>query len=209
MPTKKELKENIWLIWKILTLAKECYQYSYYMHKPETPGELEYLKYSQHFQFIRHILWRNTVIELCKLFSKSSGRDKFNIFHFIGKLKKDGHFRSFDVDATKITDWESRLDANKETIEKLLILRDKVYAHTDRMNKNPDDLTPTFEAVKQLIDIVENVIQEIYATVFETHAMMETPLFNRNRFDIVKVLADAKNTRLQPLLDEIKQRKRE
>src|SRR5688572_13897490 len=78
----RDLKNDIWSIWKILINCKENFLYSRYLHKPGTEEESEYLRYSRHFQFLRHSLWRLCIIELHKLLNKSD-RDFFNLWTFI------------------------------------------------------------------------------------------------------------------------------
>lgn len=204
MPSKTEIKDNIWVIWRISILAKKCLKYSYYLHKPDTQEELDYLKNSRDFHFIRHIMWRNAVIELCKLFSNSSKRDKYNIFHFIKKLKKDQYFGGFGIDHNKIKVWENKLEENRETITTILLLRDKVYGHTD--NKKPKDNldTPTFEQTEKLLQIIESIIQEIYSTVFETHAEIESSHIYENPSGILKILAAEKKSRIDGRLKLMK-----
>ncbi|HMC02317.1 MAG TPA: hypothetical protein VKN14_14855 [Flavobacteriaceae bacterium] len=207
MPSKQEFKDNIWPIWKIVLLAKECYQFSFYLHKPETKRESEYIAKSQYFGFIRHILWRCTVIELSKLFNKSSKRDKYNIYHFISKLKSDGYFGGFKIDSQKISDWNNQLVKAQLIIDKVLKLRDKVYAHTDYAY-NPEDLdTPTFEETKTLIDIVENVIQEIYSTAFDSAVRLETPLYPFAKTKIIKTLAKVQDEHIQTLIKDLNKNK--
>jgi len=208
MPTKEELKENILAIWKISSLAKQCFEYSYYLHKPETPQEFDYLRHSRHFHFIKHILWRNTVIELSKLFNKSPKRDKFNIFHFINKLGRDQYFGGFEINPNKINEWETQLESNKETIDKILTLRDKVYGHTDTENAIDGLESPTFEKTKELIDIVKIIIQEVYATAFDIHAMVDRPQFDGMQFDIIKVLANENNNKINNLIKELNKNKK-
>jgi hypothetical protein len=106
---KDVIKQEIWGIWQILILARECFEYSNYLYNPDTKEEFEYLSFSQDFDFIRHILWRMTIIELSKLFSSSSKRDRFNLKHFIDKLKKTGHFSKAGINEVTIIKWETEL----------------------------------------------------------------------------------------------------
>lgn len=204
MPNKEEIKENISSIWKISILAQKCLNYTFYLHKPETQEELDFLNSSTDFQFIRHLLWRNTVIELSKLFSTSPKRDKYNIFHFIKKLKRDQSYGAFRIDAAKIEDWENRLEKNKELINSVILLRDKVYGHTDNENNKKNLVTPTFEQTEKLLKIVENVIQEIYSTVFDSHASTESPVVNKNPSKIIKILSAEKKLRIDALKELLK-----
>jgi len=131
MTKEEEIKNEIWNIWQISLFAKECFSYSQYLHNPKTKVELEYIRGSKDFQFFRHILWRNTVIELAKLFTDKKDRDRFNIFHFLKKLKVGGQFGKMGIPETQITNWENQIATNSEAINMILTLRDKVYAHTD------------------------------------------------------------------------------
>lgn len=192
MGKKEEIKDIICEIWKISINAKRFLKYSYYLHKPDTEEELEYLKTSRDFQFIAHALWRNAVIELSKLFNASKNRDKFNIFHFIKKLEKNGHFRDFKIAQTKIDDWYKQIEENRKTIDLITGLRDKVYAHTDSPTEKSGLDTPTFEQTEKLIVIIESVIKEIYSSIFDSHAMTDSPNLKLDPSKIIKVLAAEK-----------------
>jgi len=190
MDKRKEISSEILSIWKILTYAKECFQYSYYLHKPDTKEEIDYLNRSRDFKFIAHTLWEYTVIQLSKLFSESSKRDRYNISHFISKLKPNGHFGNMKISETIINKWENQIAANQVTINNILTLRDKVYAHTDSNWDDYNNIEITFKQTEQLIEIVETIIFDIYTIVLDTHPVMNTPFFRKGRFNIIKVLAD-------------------
>lgn len=204
MGKKEEIKENIWEIWKISINAKRFLKYTYYLHKPDTDEEQEYLKTSRDFQFIAHALWRIAVIELSKLFNASKNRDKFNIFHFIKKLEKNGHFRDFKITQAKIDDWYMQIEENRKTIDLITNLRDKVYAHTDGPAEKNGLYTPTFEQTEKLIAIIESVIKEIYSSIFDSHAMTDSPSLELDPSKIIKVLAAEKKSRLQVLENLLK-----
>jgi len=206
MTRKEEIKEEIVQIWQILLIAKECYLYSFYLHKPDTKEELDYLQKSRDFHFIRHIMWRMTVIELSKLFRESSTNDRFNIFHFISKLKKGGHFGKLGISENKIAEWESRISDNSQTISEILMLRDKLYSHTAPNKKRYGKSDVTFEKAEELIKIVESVIQEIYSSVFDSYASIGTINFNRERFKVIEILAEEKKKRIDALLEGFKNR---
>lgn len=207
MIRKEEIKEEIWQIWQILLIAKECHSYSFYLHKPDTKEELDYLQHSRDFHFIRHIMWRMNVIELSKLFRDSPENDRFNIFHFIRKLKKGGHFGKLGISENKIAEWESKISDNTQTILEILILRDKLYSHTAPNKEKYSKSDVTFEKTEELIKIVESVIQEIYSSVFDSHASISTISFDRKRFKIIEILAEERNKITRALLEEFKNRK--
>ncbi|TDN80383.1 hypothetical protein DET49_13224 [Salegentibacter sp. 24] len=204
MSQKEEINNNIWEIWKISLNAKRFLKYSFYLHKPDTNEEFEYLKKSRDFKFIADALWRNCVIELSKLFYDSKKRDKFNIFHFIKKLEKDVHFRNFKISKTKIDFWYNQIEENRKTIDLITELRDKVYAHTDGPIERIGLDTPTFEQTEKLIDIIESVITEIYSSVFDSHAMMNSPNLELNPSKIIKILAAEKKARISDMEELLK-----
>ena len=78
-------------------------------------------------------------------------------------------------------------------------LRDKVYAHTDSNKENYTKGDLTFQQIEKLLKIIENVIREIYSTVFKSDASMDTPFFNRNSFSIIRSLASEENRRIKKL----------
>lgn len=196
---KKELEEEISNIWDILIYAKDCYQYSFYLHKPETLEETDYLNNSQDFKFIRHILWRMTIIEIAKLFSNSKTRDRYNLKHFINKLKKAGHFGDCKINIITIEKWEEQLLINETLIKDILTLRDKIYAHTDPNKEEYTKIEITFEKIGSLLNIVEDVIQDIYLSVFNSGVDFESPFMDNNRTNIVKILATEKMKRIEEL----------
>jgi len=207
MTKKDEIKKEIWQIWQILLLAKECHSYSFYLHKPDTKEEFEYLQHSNNFIFIRHIMWRMTVIELSKLFKESAKSDRYNIFHFISKLKTGGYFGKIGISESVISEWENQINYNSETISKILLLRDKLYSHTDSDKEKYSKNDVSFEKTEKLIKIVESIVQEIYSTVFDSHALIETISFDRKSFKMIKILAEERNKITRDLLEEFQNRK--
>ena len=191
MNKEDELHSEITKIWQILLSAKECLLYSFYLHKPNTKEEVVYLNESVDFIFIRGILWKMAVTELSKLFTESKKRDRFNIFHFISKHKKDGYFRNQGIDDETITKWENEIENNKQTIKEIITLRDKAYSHTD-VNFNEHSSELTFEQTEKLILIIEEVIKDIYIKVFNSNVAIDEGRFNRETFDIIKILATEK-----------------
>lgn len=192
----RDLKSDIWSIWKILINCKENFLYSRYLHKPDTETEAEYLNYSQHFKFLRHSLWRLCIIELHKLLSKSD-KDVYNLRTFLNNLKNN-IYKGHNVPVETITEWRNTLLSKKSTIKKILLLRNKLYAHTDKdVDKLSVDIT--FEEVHDLIYIIEKVIRGIYIYSFDSDILTETPVFERGRFDIIKILAKEKSERIDAI----------
>lgn len=197
---QQELKEDILRIWKIEILAKECFQISYYFHNPNTSEEAEYLDKHRELGFIRHILWRMTIIELSKLYSNSSERDRYNLKHFISKLKKGGYFGDMGISQASIEKWELALSVNQNQIKNILTLRDKIYAHTDPRRDDNNTIDLSFQDIEVLIKLAEDIIKEIYIVVFDADADMSPLIFDPNRFDMIKILATEKRKRIEEIL---------
>lgn len=195
---KKELENQIKIIWKILTMIKECHEFSYYLYKPITSEEADYINKSTQLQFLRHIVWRNEIIELAKLFSSSKKRDKFNIFDFLSNLKPDRYFGDINLSQELVINWETSLNNKKDVIELIMNLRDKLYSHTDNSEQILD--TPSFEEILQLIELIEEIVFEIHSRVFNSYTILDNSIFQRERFQMIKLLIEAHNKRVENIL---------
>jgi len=186
--------------WEILILARECFAYSNYLYNPATKEESEYLSVSQDFDFIRHILWRITIIEMSKIFSSSKNRDRFNLRHFLTKLKHGGQFSQVGIKDSSVTKWETELLDNELTINNILTLRDKIYAHSDLRKDDFRNIEISFQDIEKLICIAESIVKEIYFTVFDADTEMSTIVFDKQNFNIIRILADEKNRTIKAIL---------
>lgn len=197
MGKKSDLESEISNIWKIFINANECFQYSFYLHNPETQEEFDYLINSNDLQYIGHAMWRLTIIELSKLFSGPKSQDRYNIQYLICKLKKDGIFGNIGFSEETIKNWETKIERNQETIKSILKLRNKIYAHTDSEVEKFLNIELPFKQIESLLEIVKGIIQDVFFLVFNTEAIVETVGFDKERFDIIRVLAEAEKNRIQ------------
>lgn len=188
MTKKQELDKELTQVWLILVAAKESYNYCYYMHKPKSGSELKYINESKDFKYIRHLLWRVTIIELAKIFRESKDTDRFNIFHLINKLKPTGHFKSLKFPSQKLIDYETSLKEDN-LISQIINLRDKIYAHTDSNTDKLNTNLITFSALENLIQKTERIIKEIFEMALDASILFDSPVFDRNGFDAFEILA--------------------
>ena len=188
MTKSQELNKELTQVWLILVAAKESFNYCYYMHKPKTDSELQYINESKDFKYIRHLLWRVTIIELAKIFRESKETDRFNIFHLFNKLKPSGHFKSLQFSDKKLTEYEKSLREDN-LITQIINLRDKIYAHTDSKTDNLETDLITFSSLENLIYKTERIINEIFEMTLDTSILFDSPVFNRNDFDAFEILA--------------------
>ncbi|WPV65407.1 hypothetical protein [Chitinophaga sp. LS1] len=195
---QQELKNEIWQICEILLLAKSSFNITKYLLHPNSLKHTEYINSSAYFKYSIIINWRTTVIELSKLFADNKDRDRFNLKHFIKKLKKDGHFGDIKIPDTIIADWEAILDKEVNAINNLILQRDKIYAHTDPAHKSVTN-TVHIRKTDELIGVVEKVIKHIYLTVFDTGISFEPvgdPIQNLNY--LLDILVNERETNLAP-----------
>ena len=196
-----ELKSELNLIWNILTMAMQCFEFSSYLYSPSSKREFDYANNSFFINFTRHIYWRNLVIELAKLITDSKSQS-YNVFKFLRKLKKNGYFGKLDYENKKIENWEALLQSHQKTIDELLILRNKIYSHTDRDKENYSNSEITFLEVKLLIELLKNILKSIYLDLLDTDAQIE-PLSSINEnFRVLKILANEEDERKKKITDD-------
>ncbi len=190
MNSKEELQKHIKIVWDIFLYAKESYHYAFYLSKPDGQSEIEFLSKSSDARFISHIMWRTSVIELSKLFS-GGNNDKFNLTKIINKLKRDGVWKDAGITKEKLDYWENEIEKNKEVIESVKTLRNKVYSHTDLIKPDSSEVKLEFCDLKTLLDITENIIRQIYSLAFNTYADMDVSVFNKGRISsAIKTLSN-------------------
>jgi hypothetical protein len=193
------LRKDLGVILIIYTVAKETFTYCYYLHKPDTELEREYLTKDRHLHFIRHILWRQSIVELSKLTSFSNN-DEFRITNYIGRLWRTKEIKD-KLNPSLFIRWKEELRQNSIAIKHINDLRNKIYAHTDRETEEYRKLDIYFDDVVKVFDAIGSIIKEIYNEVFDSGVDLTTPTFERNHFDLVKVLAEAHNERIRKLME--------
>lgn len=197
---KIELKKETWELAEILLLAQESLKVVEYLLKDEEDQDKEYSKrMNAIFVYSRSIYWRVIVIELSKLFSEKD-TERYNIYKFISKLKLDGHYGDALISVSEIEAWEKKLADNKDSISNLILHRNKVYVHTDR-NSNEVPNTVTITKARELIEIIQKIIREVYFTVFKSSFMVDSPVNAPvdNLKWVISALAKEKKERESPL----------
>ncbi len=175
MTKKEQLKEDLDKITKSIVTFLQSFEFCYYLNYPKNDNELdkkhlEYITKSGFFSFTRYSLWRLTILELHKLTNDNKETDKYNLHHLLRKLKKNGIYRSLGVDGLKISEWETELEKQKESINQVSNLRFKLYAHTDNNYKSViENSELTLKATEDLINVIVKIVFQIYLTVFDTH----------------------------------------
>ncbi|MFN8289455.1 MAG: hypothetical protein U0U70_04315 [Chitinophagaceae bacterium] len=197
---KAELKKETWELAEILFLALESLKIVEYLIKDEADDDKVYSKrMNAFFVYSRSIYWRVIVIELSKLLTEKSS-EQYNIYKFISKLKPHGHYGDAKISTVKIEKWEKALTDNKDSIDNLILQRDKLYAHTDKNSKSIPNMV-TLTKTRELVTIIQEIIRKVYLTVFESSFMVDSPINApvENLQWIISTLANEKKERESPL----------
>lgn len=185
---KKDLEHKLEKIVHVYIFAQKAYLYTEYFHNPETSEERELITnppMSHDLSLLMHLMFRTLIIEVSKLFSRSK-QDNFQLEKFINSLSSSGHFRKISVSEDRIIHWKERLKKNKKIIDIIILLRDRLYAHTDNPMINYNEIDISFKQIKTLLDLAAEILKSTYADVFETDFLCDSPGFDRNRFMILK-----------------------
>lgn len=107
--------------------------------------------------------WVLFVLEITKILSKSKG-EKFGIGKLYNKLVNKEFKENISLDC--FIEVLSVINNNDQdsTLNKLKLLRDKFYAHTDsEINILTQDLFPSYNEVWELMDAIERFLVAIYS----------------------------------------------
>jgi len=198
---KDELENEICEMWKIFLKTMDYYRCAHYLHNGTTSEESNFLQHSRPFQFIAHGLWSLTIIETTKLFS-SSTRHRFNVPKFIEKIAAEGYFGRLSFSADSIKKWRESIDGLQPKINAITILRDKVYAHTDSVRPQINEIDLSFGDVQQLLDIGQAIVKEVYFSILGAEASMDSPFFAQDELRFIQILAKEKQGRIEAILSE-------
>lgn len=116
--------------------------------------------------------------------------------------------RNLNFPEDLIFKWENLIRENDATIQKVLVLRRKVYAHTDRNIKNLDNMEISFESVEKLMNIVGIIIKDIFIEVSEGKADISNVGLNENRFNALRILAQNRKDCIQKTTDQYHTRRK-
>lgn len=173
---EEKFKEKISTIWKSLCLAEMCFDAAYEITE-NISNRNSIVNKIGFFQLARLVFWRIGVIEFSKLLSNRKTED-FNVHKLLRTLHPDQFWGKFNVDLNKVQKWEESLNCQKNAIDNVLKLRDEVYVHTD-VKSLGSDLNYNFPPkndVREVLNLLKEIIGELYANVFETGIDIVSPL---------------------------------
>lgn len=150
----------------ILLRAQSSFKILDYLSRGRSGLEAQVISRNYFFRYTSDCHWQIYVVELSKLFGKDSPNNHFNLIGFINKFKQGGEYASLNkIDDTSIKIWEGDLSLKKESIDNLLLQRDKKFGHTDRKGEKVKNIL-TFGSAKELIEVVQRILSEINLLVF-------------------------------------------
>jgi hypothetical protein len=201
---KEELGKKLEQVLHVYMFAQDAYLYTEYFHNPSSKEELELVMNSPHspeLSVIMHLMFRTLVVETSKLFSRSDN-DKFQLTKFIESLSSNGYFGDLGISKEQIEKWEYRLEKSNETINETLLLRDKIYAHTENPLADYSEIDISFKKIKHLLDLAKDIISNVYSELFDTGVIFDSPTFDKERFGILTLLAKAEAQRTKEIFDK-------
>lgn len=200
---KEEFKKKLSAISHVYIIAQEAYLYTEYFHNPNTKEELDFVLGSNQLRMIIHLMFRTMVNEVSKLFSYSQN-DKCRLMGLIKSISNEGYYGKLGVSMQFIQTWEQQFIDNKEIINNILILRNKVYAHTDNSLIDYNEIDITFKQIKMLLDLTDDIIKKLYILIFDTSLDSTSPTFDKERFILLKLMVKGENQRQEEHLNKAK-----
>ena len=173
MGKKDLLQGDLDKVHKCLVNIIQSFEFCYYLNYPKNNDKLDeknfkYISRSGFFTFTRYALWRVAIVELSKLLNPVKTTDKYNIYHILNKLKKDGDYRSLKCDQEIIIKWEEILSQHSKSIVEVRSLRMKLYSHIDHdYKKIIEESNLTLRETQSLINAIVLIITEIYFVLFD------------------------------------------
>ena len=167
MSKRSEFKTDLEKIVKIFFLSKESYLVLRELYKTiDNSTYLIDLKFKGSFFTLTKVnYWRVIVLQLSKLYIE---RERFNIINLLEKCKKGNYYSSLNINQNFIINELNKIKENQKLIDDIKIQRDKIFAHEDANNEEiVNDIT--LDETKNLIELCQNIIFQIYSEVFDTH----------------------------------------
>lgn len=191
MYSKNDLNEDLKQIWFLYTSA---YEYYTCLRQIKEHSKTEYAD-SRFLFFIKYSCWYILVIELCKVYQNDNRNQHFNVYRLVNKLLneyKNLEFKSL-ISLSDIKGFHASFISKEiiETRDRIVTLRDKFYAHTDRQDpKFIDEIIITLDEIECLFNILRDFIFDLKFKIFNSHAEFGNDIFV-NMDKILRSLEDS------------------
>jgi hypothetical protein len=173
-----DLDKDISQIWLLYTRS---YEYFYCLRQIKEYGKNENAD-TRFVFFITYSSWYILIIELCKLYQNDNKSQHYNVYGVINKILNEHKKLEFNtlLSLLDVKKYYSDFNSLKiiEIRNKLIILRDKFYAHTDRLDeKFLDEINISLTEIEILFNILRSFIFDIKNKVFGSHVIFEEDIF--------------------------------
>jgi hypothetical protein len=173
MYLKEELNMDVLQIWLLYT---KSYEYFYCLKQINKFKQSEFSD-NRFISFISYTSWYILVIELCKVYQNDNKNQHYNVYKLINILKNE--YKNLEYKSLLTKDDIEKYYTNFNSLQiieirdKLVLLRDKFYAHTDRqderfikqINLNLAEIEILFKALRDFIYDINNKVFSIHSVI--------------------------------------------
>jgi hypothetical protein len=199
--TKENIREELRNILKLVYQAQESYKISHCLWTDADDEAINVIKArNTFFAYCKERFFKDTIIELAKLFSVS-GTESFNLRVFKNKLYKDADFNGV-IPTKTLKEWSKQLKEAEPIIDKIVEHRNGYVAHTDR-NFNPLNYPLTLKELSDVIDIAQKIAKDIHWLLDKSSFLIINPIGSpvESLRHILNALADKEKDRQRPYID--------
>ncbi|MDM1529013.1 hypothetical protein [Myroides odoratimimus] len=200
---KISIENKIKGIYDIILMTKEFQKFSKHFHTFASKEESYLLLKSPHskaLQFLGHSLYRNTIIEIAKLFSNNKG-DRYSIKNLLNTL--NNNHKQLSLDITVLIPPLEFINNNQELLGNIKLLRDKIYAHSDKPNTSLEELEVSLNDIDYLIDFCERTLNSIYISISNNDFSFLSPITGSKDLNLLSLLVEGESQRLNKIKEEI------
>lgn len=173
------LHEEISAVWKIFTTAQESFLFAKYFSEKQNSKDSSPFK-SQNFRYIQRIMFKDSVIELFKIYSNG---DRTSIEKIKTKIKKKEY--NIEIDNKVFTEISQQISINKTTIEKIELNRSKRFAHFEEEK----EVDPLFLGdIENLLESTKKIILTTYHLCFDSQTEFRPLYFDARHFNKIETL---------------------
>lgn len=202
MGIKEDFKTKLENICNVLNMTKEFYNFTSHFHNFKNKEERDFILssiYSNQVSFIRYSFFRNTIIELAKLYSFSKN-DKYSLIHFIRNCK-DGYYSKMNIDRDFLTECDFFLINNENLINRIQAARSNHYAHSSDYNKDID-FEISFEEIKNLINFSERLINFLFDDHYNLYVDFTSPTSEDLELNFISLLVEGEKQRIKKIYED-------
>lgn len=172
MQNFEDLKARIKIQEEIFFTLIANYDDYKFLQKPDTEIEKETIKRNSFLQRTKFNFWMVIIMDLCKLFS---GRKEKFCFHKLITQLEENYWESdwkHSIPREVLKDLKKSLNSDEihKIIEKIIRLRDKLYAHRDSdLEKHFANFRITLSELDSIMELGKKIIFEINKYFFDSH----------------------------------------